>query len=164
MSDCLWNHFKCKAWSTTLWVYILLPKAVEMPGQHIQNGLGLGLFPYLGIWFGVSEKSLIRRVDMCTYQLDMCSKRSCIFINVVCVPMRWVPWAGDSRFCCECPQSHWMESKSQIPNPVFWWEVSSGVLSHLAIVVSSSDSCRSRPQLLPFRRNSIIHLSILRGS
>lgn len=145
----------------SLWVYMPLPKAVEMPGQHIQNRLVLALFPYLGVWFGVSEKGPIQRVD---FQLDECSKRSCIFIYAVCVPMHWALWAGESGFCCECPQPHWMESKPQIPNPVFGWEVSSHVLSRLAITVSNSTGSPPRPQVLPFRRNSIIHLNILHGS
>lgn len=64
-------------------------------------------------------------------------------------------------FCCECPQPYWMESKSQIPSPVFWWEVSSGIPSRLATMVLNSTRSPPRSQLLPFRRNSIIHLSIL---
>lgn len=70
------------------------------------------------------------------FQLDVCSKRSCIFMYAVCVPMHWAVWASDSSFCCACPQPHWM--KSQIPNPEFWWKVRSGIPSHLAMALLSS--------------------------
>lgn len=159
MSDCLWNHFTCKAWNTSLWVFIPLPKAVEMPGQHIQKGLGLGLFPSLGVWFGVLEKSLIQRVH---FQLDTCSERSCIFIYAVCVPMHWALWAVTLISTVNVPTEWHQNPRFQILYFGGTW----AQMSHLICPIMMSSSTRSppRPQLLPFRRNSIIYLSILHGS
>lgn len=91
-----------------------LPKAVEMPGQCSQNGLSLGLFPHWGVRFGVSEESLMQRAD---FQLDKRSKRS-LHMQCVC-SMQCIELCEQvTGFCCECPQPHWMGSKSQILNPL----------------------------------------------